>query len=242
MKKELLRIDQAPLKRLEIAQDDPLSPSGRILHAAEDIFAEQGYKAATTREIAKRACVNIAAIHYYWGSKDELWYAVTYNVMMRIAELSKGLLDFPANDLEGGIRNIIGKLVDIFADNPNYSRLLQYRALEGIGDGFAKELFFTILNIGLGFIKENKISGLATTFDPALVLFSLQGTLRIFFQEKDSVKALFGEDPTSFSPDFRQQLKDLISSLALHAAGLSPGNEGAINRRLGGHKRKLLKE
>ncbi|OGP60344.1 MAG: hypothetical protein A2V67_09745 [Deltaproteobacteria bacterium RBG_13_61_14] len=224
MNKNTLRIDHVPLKTLAMALDDPSLPPGRILQAAEDIFAEQGYKAATTRGIAKRAGVNIATIHYYWGSKDELWHAVIYNVVMRITELSKGLLDLPAHDLEGGIRNIIGKLVDIFADNPNYARLLQHRTLEGLSAEIAKELSLPILNIGLEFIKENKIKGFAMTFDPALVLFCLQGALRIFFQEKDSVKAIFGEDPSSFSPAFRRQLKDLISSLALHMAGLSPGN------------------
>ena len=232
-------MDHAHLKRVEMALEDPSSPPGRILHAAENLFAEQGYKATTTREIAKQAGVNIATIHYYWGSKYELWYTVICNVMMRIAELSKGLMDLPANDLEGGIRNIIGKLVDILADNPNYVRLLQHRALEGFGAKMAKELSLPILNIGLGFIKENKINGFTTAFDPALVLYSLQGALRIFFQEKDSVKAIFGEDPSSFSPAFRQHLKDLISSLALHVAGLGPGNRGDGNRRLGGHKSAL---
>jgi AcrR family transcriptional regulator len=205
-----------------MAQNNPSSPPGRILQAAEDVFAEQGYKAATTRKIAERAGVNIATIHYYWGSKDELWYVVIYNVVTRITELTKGLLDLPSNDLQDGIKNIIGKLVDIFADNPNYARLLQHRTLEGVSAEVAKELSFPILNIGLKFIKENKINGFTTTFDPALVLFSLQGTLRIFFQEKNSVEAIFGEDPSSFSPAFRQQLKDLISLLALNVAGLSP--------------------
>lgn len=230
MKKNSLRIDYVPPKRMEKALDDPSSPPGRILQVAEDIFAEQGYKAATTREIAKRAGVNIATIHYYWGSKDELWYAVIHHVMTRITELTKGLLDLPTGDPEGSIRNIIGKLVDIFADNPNYARLLQQRTLEGVSDEIAKELYLPILNIGLGFVKENKIKGLATTFDPALVLFCLQGTLRIFFEEKDSVRVIFGEDASSFSPTFRQQLKDLISSFALCVAGLGPGNESYRNR------------
>ena len=230
MKKNILKIDRVPLKRLEMALDEPSSPPGRILQAAENIFAEQGYKAATTREIAKSAGVNLATIHYYWGFKDQLWYSVIHHVMTRITELTKGLLDLPDGDLEGGIRNIVGKLVDIFADNPNYARLLQHRTLEGVSGEIAKELSMPILNLGLGFIKKNKIKGFATTFDPALVLFSLQGTLRIFFQEKDSVKAIFGEDASSFSPAFRRQLKDLISSLALHVAGLSPGNGGDENR------------
>jgi AcrR family transcriptional regulator len=222
MRRKAIGWDRGPAKRLEMALDDPASPPGRILRAAEDIFAEQGFRAATTRQIANRAKVNIATIHYYWGSKDELWNAVLYNVLTRITELTKGLLAHPADDLEGGIRSIIGSLVDIFADNPNYPRLLQLRTLEGASTELSEELSVAILNIVLEFVNENKLKGLAMDFDPALVLFSLQGSLRIFFQEHDSVKAIFGEDPSSFSPAFRQRLKDLFSSLALHIAGLRP--------------------
>jgi len=237
MKKNTLKIDRIPLRRLQKALDDLSSPPGRILQAAENLFAEQGFKATTTREIAKSAKVNIASIHYYWGSKNELCYAVIYHVMTRITELTQGLLNLPDGDLEGGIRNIVGKLVDIFADNPNYSRLLQHRAQEGISAEIGKELFFPILDIGLGFVRQKKIKGFTMAFDPALVLFSLQGSLRMFFQEKDSVKAIFREDPSSFSPAFRQQLKDLISSLALHLAGLSPGNvKGGISLRFNSRK------
>ncbi len=40
------------------------------------MFAEVGYHAATTREICKRAEVNLASIHYYYGDKAELYREV----------------------------------------------------------------------------------------------------------------------------------------------------------------------
>lgn len=36
------------------------------------ILREKGFKAATVRTIAKEANVNIAAVRYYFGSKEEL--------------------------------------------------------------------------------------------------------------------------------------------------------------------------
>ncbi len=227
MQENIIKIDHVPVRRLETAIHDPSSPPGRILQAAEDIFADEGYKAATTRAIAKKAGVNIATIHYYWGSKDELWYAVIYNVITRITRLTEGILE-PRTETEDPralIRHIIGKLVDIFADNPNYARLLQHRTLEGVSPEVAEEISLPLLNIGLKFIKQRNIKGYAENIDPSMMLFSLQGALRIFFHEKDSVKAIFGEDPASFSDGFRQRLKDLISSLAIHYAGLD-GNKG----------------
>jgi TetR/AcrR family transcriptional regulator, regulator of cefoperazone and chloramphenicol sensitivity len=51
----------------------------RVLDAAEEIFAEKGFKAASIREIAKKARANVAAINYYFGDKERLYIeAVKY--------------------------------------------------------------------------------------------------------------------------------------------------------------------
>jgi AcrR family transcriptional regulator len=48
----------------------------RILDAAEALFIEQGFAAASLRTITARAGVNLAAVNYHFGSKDELIKAV----------------------------------------------------------------------------------------------------------------------------------------------------------------------
>ncbi|HUX89463.1 MAG TPA: CerR family C-terminal domain-containing protein [Gallionellaceae bacterium] len=48
----------------------------RLLQAATEVFSEVGYHAATTREICRRAEVNLASIHYYYGDKAELYREV----------------------------------------------------------------------------------------------------------------------------------------------------------------------
>jgi AcrR family transcriptional regulator len=44
----------------------------RILTTAEEMFAEQGYWGVSLRSITRASGVNIAAIHYHFGSKQEL--------------------------------------------------------------------------------------------------------------------------------------------------------------------------
>jgi len=44
-----------------------------LLDAAQDLFAERGYDAVATRELAQRAGANIAAITYHFGGKRELY-------------------------------------------------------------------------------------------------------------------------------------------------------------------------
>jgi AcrR family transcriptional regulator len=48
----------------------------RILDAAEALFMEHGFEATTLRQITAAASVNLAAVHYHFGSKEELFEAV----------------------------------------------------------------------------------------------------------------------------------------------------------------------
>jgi AcrR family transcriptional regulator len=48
----------------------------RILQAARGMFAKHGLKSATVRDICKLARANVAAVSYYYGSKEELYAAV----------------------------------------------------------------------------------------------------------------------------------------------------------------------
>ena len=43
-----------------------------ILDSAEKLFAVKGFEAATVREIAEEAGVNLAMISYYFGSKEKM--------------------------------------------------------------------------------------------------------------------------------------------------------------------------
>lgn len=48
----------------------------RLLRSALRLFAEKGYEAATTREIAESAGINVSAIRYYFGDKAGLYRTV----------------------------------------------------------------------------------------------------------------------------------------------------------------------
>jgi len=47
-----------------------------ILQAAEQLFAEQGFKATSTRALAEKAGVNLGMLSYYFGSKDKIMEAL----------------------------------------------------------------------------------------------------------------------------------------------------------------------
>jgi len=57
------------------ASTDPATRQ-RLLDAAGEVFAEQGFRAATVRAICARARANVAAIHYHFGDKEQLYREV----------------------------------------------------------------------------------------------------------------------------------------------------------------------
>lgn len=58
----------------------------RLLDAALEVFAKYGFEGATTRQIARDADANLAAIVYHFGSKEALHKAVAEYVAGRILE------------------------------------------------------------------------------------------------------------------------------------------------------------
>ncbi|MEE4608820.1 MAG: CerR family C-terminal domain-containing protein [Desulfobacteraceae bacterium] len=71
---------------------EPLSGTReRILAAAAEIFGARGFKAATTRQIAEAAGVNVAAINYHFKGKLGLYTEVLETL------LSEGFARYPAD-------------------------------------------------------------------------------------------------------------------------------------------------
>lgn len=55
---------------------DPAATKLRILDAGEALFMEHGFEATSLRAITAAAEVNLAAVNYHFGSKEELFQAV----------------------------------------------------------------------------------------------------------------------------------------------------------------------
>lgn len=71
--------------------DNPqFSTRQRILGAAEELFAERGFAAASLRQVTAAAKVNLAAVNYHFGSKNNLIEEV---FRRRLDELSRRRLE-----------------------------------------------------------------------------------------------------------------------------------------------------
>ncbi|KAA0254033.1 TetR/AcrR family transcriptional regulator [Acidobacteria bacterium ACD] len=84
-----------------------------ILDAAGSAFAAVGFVAATTRQVASTAGVNVATLHYHFGSKEGLYRAV-------LRDATKGPLPDPPTDGSPAARlgRYVGALFD-YTDGRN---------------------------------------------------------------------------------------------------------------------------
>ena len=62
-----------------------MSTKNKILDAAENLFAIQGFNGTSLREITSRAEVNLAAVNYHFGSKKELIKSVMSRYMNELS-------------------------------------------------------------------------------------------------------------------------------------------------------------
>ena len=76
------------------------STKDRILGAAEELFAQFGFAGTSLRQVTSRADVNIAAVNYHFGSKDNLVNEVFRRRMdemsaQRLAQLKTAMAEHP---------------------------------------------------------------------------------------------------------------------------------------------------
>src|SRR5918995_3621308 len=56
----------------------------KILDAAERLFATHGFAGTSLRAVTKEAGVNLAAVHYHFGTKEDLLRAVLSRIVIPV--------------------------------------------------------------------------------------------------------------------------------------------------------------
>jgi AcrR family transcriptional regulator len=111
----------------------------KILDTAERLFGEQGYAATSLRQIIAEAGVNLAAIHYHFGSKEDLLDQLVMRKAGPVNEERMAMLD--GFEAAAGAEPVpVEKILWAFLQppflkinkNPNFSRLMGRMYGEGM--------------------------------------------------------------------------------------------------------------
>ncbi|MEU8569755.1 TetR/AcrR family transcriptional regulator [Streptomyces pathocidini] len=97
----------------------------RLVTAAVEAFAERGYHATTTRDIAGRAGMSPAALYIHYKTKEELLYQISsvgHRLSLRILQEAAASDGSPAERLATAVRSF----VSWHAERHTTARVVQY--------------------------------------------------------------------------------------------------------------------
>jgi len=154
------------------ARRDAVRSRQAILDAAERLFAERGYEAATMSQIGSAAGLSAGTPAYFFRTKVDLYRAVLGRAFEETSALIRawhlGEVDF-----EQSLRDAVGSYLDFLAAHPNFVRLVIRDALEG--GRFLQGLPEHVAAIGEAMprlVMEQEWGHLREGIDPAHLLLS----------------------------------------------------------------------
>lgn len=114
------------LRSAPAGEESPDSTRDRILDAAERLFAAHSIEEVTLRDVTSAASVNLAAVHYHFGSRDDLLRAILVRRMTPLLEERKRRLSLLPRDgakrkrIEHIVRAFIEPSLEYDCSNDNY--------------------------------------------------------------------------------------------------------------------------
>jgi AcrR family transcriptional regulator len=99
-----------------------------ILQTAIRLFAQNGFRGTTTRELAQAVGVSEPVLYQHFPSKSDLYKAIIETLMERVEEMPWDGLGLPLDQYLSGLA---ASILDFHDKNSNYIRILLYSGLEG---------------------------------------------------------------------------------------------------------------
>ena len=112
-----------------VRQRSRASIERRILEAAESVFAEAGFNGATTAEIARRAGIPKANLHYYFNTKEELYQQVLTGIVNSWLHTADEIT--PDADPARALSHYIMAKIDLAREQPIPSRVFANEVIHG---------------------------------------------------------------------------------------------------------------
>ncbi|MBA5778817.1 TetR family transcriptional regulator C-terminal domain-containing protein [Stappia sp. F7233] len=191
-----------------------------ILQAAEAVFADYGYKGATTGMIAELAGIPKANLHYYFPTKEALYRRVVehiFNIWLDAAN-SFDESDDPVEALSA----YISKKMDISRDHPMGSKVwaneILHRApvIQDYLETTLRDWTASRIAVINRWIAEGRIAPV----DPQYLLYMIWATTQHYADFNHQIDTLNGGEPLSDAQFDRA--KQTVIGIILAGIGASP--------------------
>jgi AcrR family transcriptional regulator len=165
-----------------------------ILDAADRIFGEIGYDAASTREIAELSGVNKALIHYHFKNKEQLLASVLDQYYEKLGAAVRGALE---NDepFEARIRTLVRVYAEFLSRNQRFCRIVQREASGGRNAAKIRERMTPLFQLGKELIVAHYPATKRGELAAEQLMVSVYGMIITYFTYSDVLEPLVGSDP-----------------------------------------------
>jgi len=186
-----------------------------ILEAAEKEFIDKGFYGAKTTEIAKRAGVNHAMLHYYFRTKENLFNMVFQEKIGIIAHSLNATFD---NDISffDQIKLIIETHFDFLSDNPKllffvYSEVIKNEDRRKI---LSESILPRVNNLLIKLreaINEETKKGTINTIDPVELLLNIISLNLMTFLALPLLNTIDNQMPISLQEILRKRKESNVN-------------------------------
>lgn len=191
-----------------------------IIKAAEQQFAENGYKGTTMQSIADASGLPKANVHYYFQNKANLYAAVLENI---IALWHEGLSDVSVDDDPYVvISNFIRAKIDISYAHPESSKLFATEIIQGAPHlmdylkGYVSEWFDDRISILNAWIEQGKMDPI----DPVHFIFLLWSTTQHYADFNTQTLLLMKKE--QYEEQDLDKITDFLCHIILKGCGIQP--------------------
>lgn len=157
-----------------------------LLSAALEEFSRHGKQGARMQDIADRAGLNKALLHYYFRSKERLYEEVFTFVFKHYFTRTAAAFD-NEGDFASNLRSFIHRYIDLLNENPALPMFMLREIAEG-APVFSRRIVdlaadspFALPRVILGFFERGRSEGVITSADPLQTMISIMGACIYFF-------------------------------------------------------------
>lgn len=192
----------------------PESKREQILRAAEEVFAEQGFKGATVREIAERVDIRTPGLYYHFSNKQEIYDSMIRNIYERLGEKILEPVE-RAEGIEEKVSLMVDLLMEFWEEHPMAPRIIAQETLLFKGllyDELIPAVLAPMFAGMLSSFEEGEVARRGIRdLDMSLFIYNVFGMTVFYFFAGHVLTMLTGVD--SFTPERLRAATEEIKTL-----------------------------
>jgi AcrR family transcriptional regulator len=189
----------------------------QIVEAATRVFAEKGFRRATTREVAREAGVSEGTIYNYFEDKDDLLMAILH----RLNETERRVEDFEegtATDFRGFLEEYLRRRMSLIWENREVFRVVLSEMLVNaeLRELYLRQVVEPTMRMAEENFRSRMDQGEVRETDAPLAMRSVAGAVLGLL-----VLGLLGDEEVGSRPD---EIPNVLAALLVHGFGATEGD------------------